>query len=160
MGTCLFSGLGRMSTPGTASGIAGELSAQEAWSLLEQDPDAQLIDVRTAPEWVFVGLPDLSPLGREVKRIEWQLFPSMTANPDFVTTVTQAVVRSGGDRDTPILFICRSGARSRSAAIAMTGAGFSRAYNVSDGFEGDLDGEGHRGGKNGWKASGLPWRQT
>ena len=149
-----------MSTQGAASGYAGELSVQEAWSLLEREPAAQLIDVRTAPEWVFVGLPDLSPLGREVKRIEWQVFPSMAANPDFLATVTQAVTRSGGDRDTAILFVCRSGARSRSAAIALTGAGFTRAYNVAGGFEGDLDGEGHRGGKNGWKASGLPWRQT
>lgn len=149
-----------MSTQGAASEYAGELSVQEAWSLLATEPKAQLIDVRTAPEWVFVGLPDLSPLGREVKRIEWQTFPSMAANPDFVATVTQAVARSGGDRDTAILFVCRSGVRSRSAAIALTDAGFTRAYNVSGGFEGDLDGEGHRGGKNGWKASGLPWRQT
>jgi len=149
-----------MSTQGAASGYAGELSVREAWDLLEKEPTAQLIDVRTAPEWVFVGMPDLTPLGRELKRIEWQTFPSMAANPDFVATVTQAVTRSGGDRDTPILFVCRSGARSRSAAIALTEAGFTRAYNVSGGFEGDLDGEGHRGGKNGWKASGLPWRQT
>jgi rhodanese-related sulfurtransferase len=149
-----------MSTQSAASGYAGELSVQEAWSLLETEPTAQLIDVRTAPEWVFVGLPDLSPLGREVKRIEWQVFPSMAANPDFLATVTQAVTRSGGDRDTAILFVCRSGVRSRSAAIALTEAGFTRAYNVAGGFEGDLDGESHRGGKNGWKASGLPWRQT
>jgi rhodanese-related sulfurtransferase len=58
------------------------------------------------------------------------------------------------------MFLCRSGVRSRAAAIAMTRAGFSRAYNIAGGFEGDLDGERHRGAANGWKAAGLPWKQT
>jgi rhodanese-related sulfurtransferase len=149
-----------MSSHGSSAEYAGDLSAQEAWSLLEREPRAQLIDVRTLPEWTFVGLPDLSSLGRDVKRIEWQAFPSMAANPDFVTEVSQAVSRSGADHDAPLVFICRSGARSRSAAIAMTRAGFSRAYNLAGGFEGDLDRDAHRGSQNGWKVSGLPWRQT
>jgi len=59
-----------------------------------------------------------------------------------------------------LLFLCRSGVRSRAAAIAMTAAGYSRAYNIAQGFEGDPDAERHRGNKNGWKASGLPWKQT
>jgi rhodanese-related sulfurtransferase len=50
--------------------------------------------------------------------------------------------------------------RSRAAAVAMTGAGYSRAYNIAGGFEGDPDAERHRGNRNGWKASGLPWKQT
>jgi len=149
-----------MSSQGSSAEYAGDLSAQEAWSLLVREPGAQLIDVRTLPEWTFVGLPDLSSLGREVKRIEWQAFPSMAANLDFVAQVSQAASRSGADRNTPLVFICRSGARSRSAAIAMTKAGFSRAYNLAGGFEGDLDGDAHRGSQNGWKVSGLPWRQT
>jgi rhodanese-related sulfurtransferase len=66
----------------------------------------------------------------------------------------------GADKDAPVLFLCRSGARSRSAAIALTQAGYGRAYNVAGGFEGDLDGDRHRGHKNGWKAAGLPWKQT
>jgi len=58
-----------------------------------------------------------------------------------------------------VLFLCRSGARSRAAAMAATAAGYARAYNVAEGFEGDLDAEGHRGRVNGWKVAGLPWRQ-
>lgn len=136
---------------------AGDLSVADAWALLESDPRAQLVDVRTTAEWNFVGLPDLSSLGREVLQVEWQSFPTMRPNPNFVADT----VRNGASaKDAPILFLCRSGARSRSAAIAMTAAGYGRAYNIAGGFEGDLDGERHRGKQNGWKASGLPWKQS
>jgi rhodanese-related sulfurtransferase len=136
---------------------AGDLSAQEAWELMKADPRAALVDVRTKPEWNFVGLPDLAELKRDVHLIEWQSFPTMEANPSFAATVGQSV---SADKDAPLLFLCRSGARSKSAAIALTGAGYRRAYNVAGGFEGDLNAERHRGTKNGWKASGLPWKQS
>jgi rhodanese-related sulfurtransferase len=58
------------------------------------------------------------------------------------------------------MLLCRSGARSRAAAIALTGAGFAQAFNIGDGFEGDVDPQGHRGNRNGWKAANLPWRQS
>jgi rhodanese-related sulfurtransferase len=136
---------------------AGDLSAQDAWTLLQGDPRAQLIDVRTRAEWNFVGIPDLSDLGREAHLVEWQMFPTMQINPTFAGDAVQA---AGGDKTAPVLFLCRSGARSRSAAIALTQAGYTRAYNVAGGFEGDLDGDRHRGARNGWKAAGLPWKQT
>jgi len=135
---------------------AGDLSAQEAWDLLKSDPRAVLVDVRTQAEWNFVGLPDLSSLGRDVALIEWQMFPTMQANPGFTGEAAQAQA----DKAAPVLFLCRSGARSKSAAIALTRAGYGKAYNIAGGFEGDLDGDRHRGRKNGWKASGLPWKQT
>ena len=69
------------------------------------------------------------------------------------------IAAAGVDKDTTLLFLCRSGARSKAAAIAMTDLGFTRAYNVSEGFEGNLDGNGHRGVAEGWKAAGLPWQQ-
>ena len=143
-----------MSSP---SSYAGDLSVEDAWALLQADPSACLVDVRTQPEWNFVGLPDLSSLGRDVALIEWQAFPTMQVNPQFVAATAETV---GANKDAPVLFLCRSGARSRSAAIALTQAGYTRAYNVAGGFEGDLDGERHRGHKNGWKAAGLPWKQT
>jgi rhodanese-related sulfurtransferase len=149
----------RSSAPQT-HGYAGDLPVSEAWEVLRQDPKAQLIDVRTVAEWSYVGVPDLSGVGRELITVEWQRFPSMAANPDFVAETKAALARSGTPPDAPLLFLCRSGVRSRAAAIAMTQAGFARAYNVAGGFEGDLDPERHRGGKNGWKASGLPWRQS
>ncbi len=144
----------------TAEGYAGDVSANEAWKMLAADPKAQLIDVRTNPEWTFVGIPDLSGIGRKAHLIEWQVYPSMTANPQFVATTAAALAEAAAGSDTPIFFLCRSGARSRSAAMAMTHAGYSQAYNIAGGFEGDLNEDRHRGKKSGWKACGLPWRQT
>ena len=92
---------------------------------------ALIVDVRTAAEWAFVGL--------------------------------EVLARSGGDNpaDAPaVYFLCRSGARSRAAAMAMTGAGFPACFNIENGFEGVPDAQGHRGRVNGWKADDLPWRQS
>ena len=141
----------------SAHDYAGDMSASDAWTLLQQDASAQLVDVRTTAEWNFVGLADLSSVGRDVLAVEWQSFPTMRLNPTFVTDLERMAKIN---KDTALLFICRSGARSRSAAMAMAAAGYSRAYNVAGGFEGDLDADGHRGHKNGWKARGLPWKQS
>jgi rhodanese-related sulfurtransferase len=149
-----------MPTNNSTTDYAGDIDARQAWEMLASDATAQLIDVRTAAEWTYVGLPDLAPLGRQVHAIEWQSFPSGEINPDFARVAAEDVKRAGAANDTPLLFLCRSGARSKAAAIAMTRAGFTRAYNISGGFEGNLDGDGHRGRVNGWKASGLPWRQN
>lgn len=146
-----------MGTEQHSAGYAGDLGARDAWALLVREPGAQLIDVRTTAEWNFIGVPDLSPLGRRVHCIEWQSFPTGAPNPGFVAEASSAL---GGSKDAPVLFLCRSGARSRAAALAMAAAGFGHAYNVAGGFEGDLDGERHRGMTNGWKAAGLPWIQT
>ena len=139
---------------------AGDIPPQEAWDLLTTTASAQLVDVRTLAEWSFVGLPDLIGLGRQVHCIEWQSFPEMALNPAFASQAAAAVTAAGADKQTPVLMLCRSGARSRAAAIALTALGFTRAYNVAGGFEGDPDGERHRGQRNGWKADGLPWRQN
>jgi rhodanese-related sulfurtransferase len=146
-------------TPPSSQDYAGDLSAQETWSRLQADPRAQLVDVRTMAEWNFVGLPDLSSLQRRVHCIEWQTFPSMAVNPAFAAEAAGAVTAAGADKDTPIFFLCRSGARSRAAAAALTEMGFTQAFNVTSGFEGDPDAERHRGRTSGWKAAGLPWRQ-
>lgn len=128
--------------------------------MLAREPKAQLVDVRTMAEWNFVGLPDLSTLGRHTHCIEWQQFPSMAPNPDFVAEAVSMIEQAGADPNTPILLLCRSGARSRAAAMALTRAGFTQAFNVAGGFEGDLDHDRHRGHANGWKAAGLPWCQS
>jgi rhodanese-related sulfurtransferase len=118
-----------------------------------------LVDVRTMAEWNFVGLPDLSSLGRRVHCVEWQSFPTMAVNPAFAAEAEAAVTAAGADKETPILFLCRSGARSRAAAVALAAQGFAKAFNVAGGFEGDPDEMRHRGNLNGWKAAKLPWRQ-
>lgn len=140
---------------GGSAAYAGDLSSQDAWRLLAEDARAVLIDVRTRPEWMFVGVPDLSTIGKRAAFLSWQWFPTMEIAPDFV----QSMEKSGIERDQTVLFLCRSGARSRAAAIAATKAGYRRAFNVSDGFEGPPDAERHRGRIAGWKAAGLPWVQ-
>ena len=142
-----------------SGGYAGDLTPRESWELLVKDPDGQLVDVRTEAEWNFVGVPDLSPLKRRVLFCEWQRFPA-GSNPDFVAEVIEALKRTNHRRGAPLLMLCRSGARSRSAAIALTAAGYGPCFNIKDGFEGALDPERHRGSAAGWKAEGLPWLQT
>lgn len=149
-----------MSSSNPSREYAGDLAADAAWALLKDNPKAQLVDVRTTAEWSFVGGPDLSGAGRAAHCIEWQSYPSMAVNPDFVAQVKETLAREGAGADAPVLFLCRSGARSRAAAIAMTQAGFSHAYNIAGGFEGDKDENSHRGNRNGWKAADLPWRQS
>ena len=138
-----------------AAGYAGDVDVADAWEGLKSDPAAVLVDVRTKAEWTFVGVPDLSEAGKEVVLVEWQVFPSMEVNPGFV----DAVAEGASDPSSPVYFICRSGARSKSAAIALTHAGYATCYNVSGGFEGPHDGVQHRGTIDGWKARGLPWVQ-
>ncbi|MBM3646258.1 MAG: rhodanese-like domain-containing protein [Alphaproteobacteria bacterium] len=139
-----------------AAGYAGDVAPAAAWKLLGERKDAVLIDVRTRAEWNYVGLPDLESLGKKPALIEWQVFPSMQPNPEFVAALSGALP----DRAAPLLFLCRSGARSAAAAKAMTAAGYSTCLNVADGFEGPLDAQAKRGTSGGWKAAGLPWRQT
>jgi len=140
-----------------------DISPKDTWAALAADKDAVLIDVRTDAEWNFVGLPDLNfvglpdlmALGKQVVLIPWQLYPSMQVNAGFADDLQAAGLTPGQK----LYFICRSGARSQSAGQAAQAAGFAHAFNVADGFEGPVDGAGHRGSAAGWKASDLPWRQ-
>lgn len=123
---------------------------------------AMLIDVRTRAEWSFVGAPDLSDAGAKLAMIEWQSFPTMAVNPAFAEAALEAAERAGAET---VYFICRSGARSLRAAQATAEAAAAagrrlRCVNVAEGFEGDLDLDARRGTVNGWKARGLPWRQS
>ncbi|HEX3982668.1 MAG TPA: rhodanese-like domain-containing protein [Acidisoma sp.] len=127
----------------------------KVWEALKADPAAQLCDVRTDAEWTFVGIPDLREIARETVLIPWQIYPTMQRNASFLEHLRQAELTP----ETPIYFLCRSGARSLAAAEAAATAGFTQVYNVADGFEGPLDQDGHRGTVGGWKAMGLPWRQ-
>lgn len=134
---------------------AGDITPEEAWALLAETPDAVLVDCRTDAEWRFVGVPDLTPLQRDVVFIEWNRADG-THNEAFVEDLKASGVTPG---NRPVVFLCRSGNRSIGAAEAATEAGIAPAYNVLDGFEGNLDQDGHRGG-SGWKAVGLPWKQS
>jgi rhodanese-related sulfurtransferase len=131
------------------------VSPRQAWDALRDDPQAQLVDVRTQAEWAYVGVPDLTDLGKQVLTLEWQVFPAMDVNQHFVEEL-RAV---GLGPEQRLYFLCRSGVRSLHAARAAIGAGWLQAFNISDGFEGPHDPEGHRGTVAGWKVEGLPWRQ-
>lgn len=142
------------------AGYAGNVTSREAFEKLSEQEHSVLVDVRTQAEWAFVGVPDLRPLGKEPVLAEWQSFPSSGPNPEFAQTVSDLLVKKGLDQSAPIYFLCRSGARSQGAATALTQAGFTKCFNISDGFEGPLDEAGHRGTRSGWKAAGLPWIQS
>ncbi len=134
---------------------AGDITPEEAWKLLSERPDAVLVDCRTEAEWRFVGVADTSSLGRDVVYVEWNRTDG-THNDGFVDDLVASGV-APGERE--VVFLCRSGNRSIGAAEAATAAGIAPAYNVLDGFEGNLDESKHRGG-TGWKAVGLPWKQS
>jgi rhodanese-related sulfurtransferase len=134
---------------------AGDLTPQEAWNLLSEDPTSVLVDCRTQAEWSYVGVPDLTDVSKRAIFIEWVSFPDGARNADFVTQLRQA----GIENDQQVVFLCRSGQRSIGAAEAATADGVAKAYNILDGFEGATDQDGHRGAV-GWKATGLPWRQS
>lgn len=143
-----------------AGDYAGDVSAREAWDGLAAAPDATLIDVRTAAEWAYVGVPIVSSLGKQTVLVEWDEFPSGRLVPDFLGRLKGELDRLGLGADTPLYFICRSGNRSKHAAIAATAAGYTQAFNVVPGFEGRLGPERHRDSKDSWKGEGLPWVQS
>lgn len=135
---------------------AGDIGPEQAWELLSENPDAVLVDVRTEAEWKFVGVPDTSAIAKPTLLVEW-VDSTGARNTEFLDQLRSAL--SDRPTDAPVLFLCRSGQRSAHAADAATAAGIAPAYNISEGFEGPLDELGHRGG-SGWRAHGLPWRQS
>lgn len=136
-----------------------DVPVEEVWARLSKDAGAVLIDVRTRAEWTFVGLPDLSEIGKRVLTVEWQANPESAAEVGFTERLTKALDAASATKDNELFFICRSGARSRMAAEAMARVGYRRCRNVADGFEGPLDADRHRGRVAGWKAAGLAWVQ-
>jgi rhodanese-related sulfurtransferase len=131
------------------------VAPKQTWEALNGNAEAHLVDVRTEVEWAFVGVPELAKTGKRTVLIPWQVYPTMQRNGAFEENLKQA----GLTADNHIYFICRSGARSMAAAEAARAAGYPHVYNVSDGFEGPPNAEGHRGETAGWKADRLPWRQ-
>lgn len=150
-----------MHSSGTVSqsipAYAGDISPQDAWDVLQAEERAILVDVRTPAEWGFVGEPDLSKIHKKPFFISWRLFPTMEVNTSFEEQLVDALPDIG--KDTNIYFLCRSGSRSRDAAVAMTALGYKHCYNVEGGFEGDINSQQHRGKTNGWKSTQLPWKQ-
>ncbi len=148
-----------MPTPVADGSYAGEIMPKETWEMLSENDQAQILDVRTQAEWSWVGIPDLSSLGKPLLLVEWNSFPGNQKNLDFVAQLEQQMEAGGFTKDTPLLILCRSGQRSRNAAKLLTSLGYKECYNITHGFEGDPDGTKHRGTANGWKVDQLPWIQ-
>lgn len=129
-----------------------DVSVRDGFAMLRDLDDAVLIDVRTPQEWTLVGVPTLESINKTVTFAAWSEFGTGRQNPNFANEALQ-----GLDVDTPLLFLCRSGVRSKAAASLAAQAGFTKTYNLQEGFEGDVNADGHRDG--GWKHVGLPWSQ-
>lgn len=127
--------------------FAGRVDPEEAWKLFTGGV-AHLVDVRSAEERKFVGhVPNTF-------HVAWQIGPALIKNPRFLRELENKL-----SKDSVILLLCRSGKRSAAAAEAATAAGFKHVFNVSEGFEGDLDIKQQRGESGGWRQRGLPWVQ-
>jgi len=121
----------------------------EAYAILQREPQALLVDCRTEIEYFYVG----HPIG--AINIEWHRTPDFSVNPAFAAEVLQ----EAGNKERPVLLICRSGKRTLDAGAALEDAGFKDVTNVLEGFEGELDDNYHRGTLGGWRKAGLPWEQ-
>ena len=133
------------------------LNPKQAWELLQHEPRAILVDIRSTMEYLFVGHPKGSI------HIPWMDEPDWTVNPNFVRRVRELMlggaICDSGSGCAPIILICRSGKRSLEAGRKLIEAGFGEVFNVLEGFEGELDDDHHRSTLGGWRHADLPWEQ-
>lgn len=129
---------------------AGAVTPQEAYALLQGDANIKLVDVRTNAERDWIGRPNIAT--EQQNAVQWNLYPGGTPNPDFLQQLSQVA-----GKDDVVLFLCRSGVRSRHAAKLATENGYAHCFDILEGFEGEKDAEGHRKTVNGWCKAGLPW---
>lgn len=133
------------------------ISPPEAWTLVQGNPRAVLVDVRSDMEFLFVG----HPVG--AIHIPWIDYPNWEVNPDFVAEVRKTLLgginHDGSNPGAPVVLICRSGKRSLEAGNLLINHGFTEVYNIAEGFEGELDDHHHRGTLGGWRFHKLPWEQ-
>ncbi len=133
------------------------LNPQQAYKMLEDDPRAILVDIRSSMEFLFVGH------AKGAVHVPWIDEPDWTINPHFVTEIRKLVL--GGvtcneeEGCAPVILICRSGKRSLEAGKALIEAEFHQVYHVDEGFEGELNDHHQRSSLNGWRYHGLPWEQ-
>jgi rhodanese-related sulfurtransferase len=129
---------------------AGAVTPDEAYQLLQANPAAKLVDVRTDAERHWVGQVALPAVQHAA--IEWSSWPGGAPNQNFASQLSEIAAK-----DDVLLFLCRSGVRSRYAAKLATEQGFTNAFDILEGFEGDKDSAGHRKSVGGWCKAGLPW---
>jgi rhodanese-related sulfurtransferase len=134
---------------------AGAVTPQEAYALLQDGAQTgtrvKLIDVRTNAERDWVGRVAIAETQHGA--VQWSTYPGGAVNPDFV----DQLAATGAGEDDVLLFLCRSGVRSRHAATLATAHGYRNCFDILQGFEGDKDASGHRKTVGGWCQAGLPW---
>ena len=131
-------------------------SSLECYDALAKHQNAYLIDVRTKAEWEFIGLPDLSTLHKKIICIEWNTYPDMKINQNFLKQIQEKQLKVSDS----LYLICRSGQRSYHAGVFLMKHGYMNCYNVEDGFEGLKTPDNKRSLINGWKFNNLPWQQN
>ncbi|MQR02408.1 rhodanese-like domain-containing protein [Glaciimonas soli] len=129
---------------------AGACTPTEALNILQAHPNAILVDVRTNAERDWVGKVAINEAQHQT--VQWNLYPGGVPNSDFLQQLAQ-----GALKDSILLFLCRSGVRSRHAAKLATENGYANCFDILEGFEGDKDAQGHRKNVSGWCKAGLPW---
>ena len=128
----------------------GAVTPAEAHSLLEGNPAIKLVDVRTQAERDWVGVVDLPALQHLF--VQWNLYPDGKPNPQFIEQLAAVATP-----DDTLLFLCRSGVRSKHAAKLASEHGYGNCFDILEGFEGNKDAQGHRKTVEGWCKAGLPW---
>ncbi|MGC6537003.1 MAG: rhodanese-like domain-containing protein [Candidatus Puniceispirillaceae bacterium] len=131
-----------------------EANPQDCYEMLQNDAKALLIDCRATIEWQLLGTPNLDSIGKKALLIEWTSM-SNQLNTNFVDNVS-----TYASKDTPIIIMCRIGGRSAAAAQSLIEAGYTDVTNMTEGYEGRTDENGHRNSIEGWRARGLPWHQS
>lgn len=129
---------------------AGALTPHESYTLLHTDPNVKLVDVRTDAERDWIGRVDI-PQNQHLA-VQWNLYPEGKPNPDFLQQLSEIT-----DKANVLLFMCRSGVRSRHSATLAAEHGYINCFDVLEGFEGEKDADGHRKNINGWCKAKLPW---
>ncbi|MBK1641755.1 sulfurtransferase [Chromatium okenii] len=138
----------------TTDALPHSLTPQAAWALLKTNPQAILVDIRSAMEFLFVGHP------QGAVHVAWIDEPDWDINPNFVTEIRQLLLGGAAtNAEVPVILICRSGKRSLDAGAALRRAGLTAVYHVDEGFEGERDEYHHRSTVGGWRFHGLPWEQ-
>lgn len=139
-----------------------QISAIDAFDILQKDKNSVLVDVRTFEEFNFVGTVNADEFGGRMLLNPWRLTMSMNENPAFADDLEKMLKNLFGkeNKEAKLFFICRTGARSDSAARLTSELGYSKCFNITSGFEGDLDQSYQRGKMSGWKAENLPWKQA
>ncbi|MGB5211658.1 MAG: rhodanese-like domain-containing protein [Gammaproteobacteria bacterium] len=144
------------------------LTPQEAYLMMSTSAPREvvLIDVRDPVEIAVTGYTKMVDINVPLKMIDFARWDEedqsygSTSNPHFAKDMEKRLKALGADRDTTLIFMCRSGGRAAAAVDIAHDLGYRNSYNMLEGFEGDKAKSGPNAGArvvNGWKNSGLPW---